>query len=151
MKKILAAFVIVLAWAALAFGAGTCVETVSTYKDGDFQITYTCTGDATDGTFPDTVSNFRGNNIDGYVYMAVTDPGTPAPTASYDITITDANGADIMGGVLADRSATATEQAVPKIGALYGARRVNGAVTLKVTNSSVTAAAIVVKIFGYRK
>lgn len=151
MKKILAAFICVLLCAGLVYGAGTCVETVSTYKDGDFMLTWTCTGDASDGTLPATTSNFRGNNIDGYIYQVVTDPGTTAPTASYDITITDASGADIMGGVLADRSATASEQAVPKIGALYGPRRVNGTMTLNVTNNSVTAAGIVVKVFGYRK
>lgn len=151
MKKILAGFICVLLCAGLVWGAGTCVETVSTYKDGDFMLTWTCTGDASDGTFPATTSNFRGNNIDGYVYMVVTDPGTPSPTASYDITITDASGVDIMGGELADRSATASEQVVPKIDGLYGARRVNGTITLNVTNNSVTAASIVVKVFGYKK
>lgn len=151
MKKILAGFICVLLFAGLVYGAGTCVETVSTYKDGDFMLTWTCTGDTSDGTFPATTSNFRGNNIDGYIYQAVTDPGTTAPTASYDITITDANGVDIMGGELADRSATATQQVVPKIGSLYGARRVNGTVTLNITNNSVTAAQVVIKLFGYKK
>jgi len=151
MKKLLAAFVFVLLCAGLAYGAGTCVETVSTYKDGDFMLTWTCTGDASDGTFPATTSNFRGNNIDGYIYQVVTDPGATAPTASYDITITDANGVDIMGAELENRSATATEQKVPKIGGLYGARRVNGTMTLNITNNSVTAAQVVIKVFGYKK
>jgi hypothetical protein len=56
-----------------------------------------------------------------------------------------------MGAELENRSATATEQKVPKIGGLYGARRVNGTMTLNITNNSVTAAQVVIKVFGYKK
>jgi hypothetical protein len=67
--------------------------------------------------------------------MAVTSPDTTAPTAAYDITVTDVNNTDVMGGKLADRSATLSEQVSPYIGALYGKRPVSGALTLNVSNA----------------
>lgn len=77
----------------------------------------------------------------GYVFMVVTNPGATAPTALYDITLTDADGVDIMGGTLADRSATASEQAVPAVSTgLYGGRYVIGGLTLNISNNSVNSA-----------
>lgn len=150
MKKIIAAILCLILFGGPAYGAGTCTESVSTYNDGDWMITFTCTGDATNGTFPATTTSFRGQDINGYVYMVITDPGTTAPTDDYDITLTDSNGIDIMGGELLNRDETNTEQAIPKIDVVYGSRRVNGALTLNISNNSVTAAQVVVKIFGYR-
>ncbi len=48
----------------------------------------------------------------GYLVKAVTKPGVATPTALYDITIVDPDGAacDAAGGLLIDRSATVTEQ-----------------------------------------
>jgi len=40
-------------------------------------------------------------------------PATDPPTAAYDITLLDAYGYDVAGGLLADRSATAAEKIVP--------------------------------------
>lgn len=47
----------------------------------------------------------------GVVFKVVTVPdgGGTAPTALYDITITDEDGVDVLCGLGADRSATATE------------------------------------------
>ena len=74
--------------------------------------------------------------------LAVTIPdGTTAPTANYDITIEDANGIDMMGGQLTNRSATAKEQVVPKIGDVYGARLCSGIWTFKLANNAVNSAA----------
>ena len=83
--------------------------------------------------------------------MVITDPGTEAPTADYDITLTDADGVDVMGGELADRHTTATEQAVPKIGdTVYGTRFVKGPLIFAITNNSVNDAAgeIFIYIWG---
>jgi hypothetical protein len=50
----------------------------------------------------------------GVLMRFVTVPGTSsdAPTAAYDVTIKDADGIDLLNGLGADRSATATEQKV---------------------------------------
>lgn len=86
----------------------------------------------TDGTF---TSYAMTEAINGYVWMVVTDPGSTAPTASYDITLLDAQGVDIMSGNLADRSATVTEQAYPT-----RIRPVNGKLTLTISNNSANGA-----------
>lgn len=51
----------------------------------------------------------------GQAVSLVTIPagGGSAPTTLYDITITDANGYDVMQGAGANRSSSATETAVP--------------------------------------
>lgn len=49
----------------------------------------------------------------GELVKAVTDPGATAPTANYDITITDEEGVDVLGAcedALADRHTSTTEQ-----------------------------------------
>ena len=54
--------------------------------------------------------------IVGKLGRVVTNPGSAAPTADYDITIEDAQGMDVMGGALADRHTSTTEQAWPSDG-----------------------------------
>jgi hypothetical protein len=49
----------------------------------------------------------------GRVLALVTDPGATAPAADYDITVTDAEGYDVMQGTGANRHTTNTETAVP--------------------------------------
>ena len=51
------------------------------------------------------------DKVVGKLSRVVTDPGAAAPTADYDVTLTDEDGMDVMGGELADRHTTATEQA----------------------------------------
>lgn len=153
MKKLLVAFCMILLIAGVAGPAwadGTVVQTENLYSGGDFMITLTCTADGALATWPSTTVKFRGGNIDGYIYMVVTDPGTTAPDPDYDIVLNDANGIDIMGGELLNRSATATEHAIPKIDSIYGSRRVNGTLTLVISNNTVVSAQVVIKIFGYR-
>lgn len=75
-----------------------------------------------------------------YCSLAVTDPGTTAPTANYDIRITDEYECDVFGGTLADRSALDTEQVVPKMGDGLGTRLCAGPWTFVVTGNSVGAA-----------
>ena len=70
-------------------------------------ITVDGTADAADGSFPTLVLPA----FEGRLVALITNPGATAPTALYDITLVDADGADRMQGVGANRSATATEQA----------------------------------------
>lgn len=54
--------------------------------------------------------------LNGYVERVVTNPGSAAPTANYDIVIQDADGADILAAKGANRHTSSTEQIVPFIG-----------------------------------
>ena len=76
------------------------------------------------------------NPVDGYLVLVVTDPdGTSVPTDNYDITLTDDEGVDVMGGALANRDTANTEQALPKIATSYGGRWVNGLITLNIESA----------------
>ena len=44
------------------------------------------------------------------IYEALTNPGSTAPTPSYDITLIDAHGIDIAGGQLTDRHTSTSER-----------------------------------------
>lgn len=103
---------------------------------GIYKIEFNWTADSADGSVPAKTSQ----EIDGLVFMAVTDPGATAPTASYDITLTDSDSCDVFGGELANRSATAIEQASPLVGNFYGQRYVKGTLTLNVTGNAVNSA-----------
>lgn len=128
--------------------AGTVVVTKrSVVKDegtfGRFYYKIEWTADAADGSVPNTAliePDGGGSNINAFVVLAVTDPGTPAPTASYDVTLEDAAGVDIMGGALTDRSATLSEQAMPLISGSPVPRLVKGPLTFKLANNSVNSA-----------
>lgn len=50
--------------------------------------------------------------ISGLVYRIVTNPGTAAPTALYDLVLNDEDGMDIAAGALSDRATADTEQVI---------------------------------------
>jgi len=142
MKKLITLLLILSALIApcLIMAAGTATQTYAPVYSSEgvtnlSTLTFAWTSDAT-GDVTSTTSTTISNQIAGkYVVMAVTSPDTTAPTAAYDITVTDVNNTDVMGGKLADRSATLSEQVSPYIGALYGKRPVSGALTLNVSNA----------------
>lgn len=139
MRKLWLALVFVVASVATANAAGTIVPTGApdTVEGQDVTIyTYTMTADASDGSFPATASY----PINGWIIRVETNPGSTAPTANYDITLTDQDGLDVMGGVLANRSATATEHV------LAPQPYVRGAVTITPTGNSVNSAVVVLRI-----
>jgi hypothetical protein len=143
MKKFFSLFfvlVIVLSYS-LTFAAGTCTQnTISVNKQLN-ETTFTCTGDSSDGTFPSTASN---SDIDGWILAVKTNPGT-APTAAYDIVLNDSDGIDVMGGALADRSASVSEEAIPSKSGI-----VKGPITVVITNNSQASAVVVLKIYSYK-
>jgi len=57
-----------------------------------------------------------------YLFKVQTKPGTGGaqPDDDYDITITDAEGLDVMGSELLNRDETNAEEAVPKVDISYG-------------------------------
>lgn len=76
-------------------------------------VTFTCLTDDTDGTCTGTTTG----SVVGLIYGLKTNPGSAAPTDNYDITITDVDGVDVLGGVGADRDTSNSEYAAAKDGA----------------------------------
>ncbi len=73
-------------------------------------------------------------------FLAITDPGSTAPTDNYNVSVKDAYGVDIFGGELDNRDTANSEQAVPLMDVVYGARLINTALTFDVTGNSVDSA-----------
>lgn len=97
----------------------------------------------TDGSFTDFTPD---RAIDGLVHCVETVPdGTTAPTTLYDVTLETADGLDVCGGGLANRSATVAERYYPAYTA-----PVMGPLTLTISNNSVNAAKGVVRVFYLR-
>ena len=151
MKKIFCAvFILALLLPAIAFGAvapGTVTISYDSPSDNTLVVTFSCVGSADDGSFPATSTS--ATTLRGFYITEVrTNPGSTAPQADYDIAINDSDGIDLMGGTLANRSATLSERAVPLLttGA-YGVTPIDGAITLAVTGNNVHSAITVVKVF----
>jgi len=133
--------------AGFVFAAGTVTQDLTrNNRTHVHKLVFSWTGDTSNGTVPATASSVP---IDGYVFMVTTNPGSPSPTDGYDITLTDSDGVDIMGGELLARDETDSEQAVPKVDAVYGARYVSGTVTLTISSNSVHGAKGTVNVFFY--
>lgn len=124
--------------------AGTITSVMTKIGRKLRKVTFTCTADAADGSFPSTQTGF---DVVGKVLMALTNPGATGPTADYDIAINDEAGCDIMGGELADRSNSVSEQAIPKMGNGYGKRPVDGKLTPAISNNAVNSAVVVIDLY----
>lgn len=118
------------AWA-LSPSAGT----VSSWSDTQLgtgevrllQISYVTHSSA--GTFTVTTDKL----INAWILKVQTDPGSTAPTPSYDIDLDDANGEDIMGGALDNRSDTVTESTRGLLNGNYQPVENFGKLTIQVT------------------
>lgn len=126
-----------------AFGASilTQTRTSPTYNVEKWTLSWTA---HTDGSFTSTASTW---NVDGYILLVVTDPGSPAPTDNYGITLTDSDGIDVMGGALANRDTSTTEEAIPS----NGARFVSGKITIAISSNAVNGAKGIIYIYIYKE
>lgn len=143
MKNIYTLIIAVLALVvfATAAGADTLTETSITDYKGFSIHDFTYVMDS-GGTNTEQISY----DINGYIIAVETDPGTTAPTANYDMTITDEYGADVMGGALANRHTSTTEIAAPSLG--YASKvPVTGNLTFNVTNQLVKNASVRILIY----
>jgi hypothetical protein len=157
MKKYLTILTLLafLCMYSMAWAAGSvCTQAITDVPETTSQavtkvLTFTCTGDDSTGAFPSTAlsaANFA--KISGmYIIEVRTYPQTTNPTAAWDATIKDAGGFDLMGGTLANRSASAAESAVPAmITGIYGGRKVIDIFTFAATGNSVPSAGIITKV-----
>ncbi len=150
MKKILFALALILLLPMLSWAVDPSVVTV-TYTNVNEEvstITWAWTAQSDNGAVTSTACT----SFKGWVFMATTDPGSPAPQAAYDITLSDSDGVDIFNAELTNRSASDSEQAIPKTGsAYYGARFINGALTMALSGNNVGGAKGALKIYYYRE
>jgi hypothetical protein len=132
----------------ICLGASSQTETHITDLPGDVDIwTIAWTGH-TDGTYTSYTTLW---NVDGYVFMVVTDPGATAPDDNYTVALTDSDGVDVMGGEMADCDTANTEQFVPKIGAtVYGTRFVKGPLVISIGDNTANGSGgeIIIYIWG---
>ncbi len=70
----------------------------------------------------------------------ITDPGSPAPTDNYDLTLLDKHGIDIIGGEGANRDTANSEQGVPALNSsVYGDRIVDFELTFVIADAGDSA------------
>ncbi len=147
MKKVFMVIVLLFLFCSQAIAAGTVTEGKSTFLDGKMVLLkFHCVGDSSNGTFPATSSAIA---TGGYITRVIVDPGSTAPTALYDITVTDETGADVMVGLLTNLSASVTKEVEPYYSdlAIYGDKPFAVGLTLTISNNSVASAIVDVYIF----
>ncbi len=93
---------------------GTC--TLSQSRRGKFRKLFFDWTTHTDGTVSGTLTG----PVEGIIRGLITNPGSPAPTDNYDITILNEDGFDILNGRGVDRDTANTEQVVPGIAFVDG-------------------------------
>ena len=141
MKKLLTIllFLAFLFTASQAMAVGTVTQTLTSYGysgNAYFKLIFAWTADAANGSVPatDTSETYTALLKGAYLFLAITDPGTMAPTDNYDITVTDSYGVDLVAAMLADRDTATSEQIHPV------PRLVDTALTMTLTNNSVNSA-----------
>ena len=101
-------------------------------------ITLACTT-AADGTFANYILT---SPFIGAIWYVATNPGSPAPTDNYDITLLNSDGYDVAGGQLADRDTADTEEIK-----LSTPRPIYDTLTLTISNNSQASAVIVIRLW----
>jgi hypothetical protein len=126
----------------------TKVDTSGTDPAGTRCLTFTWQAAADGSLSAYPISANQAKVLSGlYAVQAVINPGATAPTASYDVTLTDTDGVDVFGGTLGNLSATASAIVRPDIATLAGKRLVQGVLTFNLTNNSVNSANGVIKVY----
>lgn len=142
MKRIITLIIILCVLCTITpslFAASTQTESIRQMgRLYEYTVSWTA---HTDGSYTSYLLRYP---IDGILLCVVTDPGATAPQAAYDPCLTDQYGRDVMGGGLADRSATATEMAMPQITGAAGlvpyTVPVHGCLQLAITGNNVNTA-----------
>lgn len=132
--------------------AESIVQSIESYRDRVsighiWTVTWTA---ATNGSLTATameaayIATLRGTSL----CFVIVNPGDTAPQTLYDITLVDQDGIDMLGGALADLSATVSGQFIPKLNAsIWGCRPFNGTATFTLTGNNVNSANGVVRFY----
>lgn len=150
----------------LTFAAGSCTQSATQDAAGKFVIVkFVCTGDAANGSIPNTAVSSSIMALVKYKYSLVTVTAYPtsggtAPDAA-DVFILDANSRDLLGSLDGSTTANAganlihptlTKSAMPfnpVVGEAYNAPVTND-LTLKVSNQSTVSANYTVELVFVR-
>ena len=124
--------------------AGTISESLTCDVAPVKVVTFTCTADSSDGSYPATTVSA---NIKGRLLQIVTDPQSTAPQDNYDITVTDSVGTDLLLGVGANRDTSNTEVAIVESNGAHSVVAETDTLTLTITNNNVNSAGIVIKLY----
>lgn len=148
MRAIIVGLVLVM-FATTAFAVDSSVTVKRHDVNDNFEVVvFTWLANTVTGTVPATSTGEEWPDIRaGCITKVVTNPGSTAPTDDYDITLTDADGVDLMGGELANRDTANSEVAVPKMDTVFGCNVVTASFTLNLTNNSVSAATGTVLVY----
>lgn len=139
MKKLIAVIILALIPGMLMAEGAVITEVAKSIggsHTGMYTLTLAWTSDSETGAVEAATSDEITAWLEGkWIMSAKTVPGTgnEAPTAAYDITITDEDGFSIFGTDLNDRSATATEEALPYVAGTKAPRLITGALTTSVS------------------
>jgi len=151
-SKILGLFIglLVLTMSGMAFAAvGTTTQKMDKFFIGGVPVKKVVTiswvagtgGGADDGDMVPATINAATYELAGYyLYSIETNPGDTAPTDNYDLTVTDADGLDVLWAKGYNRDEADTEIAF-LADATYGYYVVRGNLTVTMVNGSNTVAA----------
>ena len=146
MKKLICVltFIILLATSSIV---GAVAGTITSAVLGGSYIELVWTGEA--GSDYIEVKDSFGADVDRFDFYVVLVTTTPAntPTASYDITIIDEAGVDVMGGNLIDRHTSTAEQTIPYVDGCFCPRKVAGKLMITVANQAEAAATVTMRIY----
>ena len=127
-----------------AFGAGRKL----------YVLTFTCTADAADGSYPATaISTTYMNLIKGWELSKIqTIPGSTAPKDLSDMTLKDSNAIDILGGAGTNKILNAaTKEFFPEVDGNLASQEINDTLTLAITGNDVNSAIVYIKLFINQK
>jgi len=169
MKRLSVLSFVILAvlvlFSGMAHAVGTCVLTNLTstqlaaesprIPDAETVIvTLACVGDSTAGTFPAVIIPVTGSypssllntyNLTGFfLYEVGRTPGTPAPTASYTVTVTDAKGFALDLALLTTNGSATAAQLTPIVftSTTTAYPVVRSALTVQISATTVDSAVI---------
>lgn len=99
----------------------------------------------TDGSFTSTALTHK---IDGFLLALETNPGSPAPTDNYDITLIDEEGLDVLQGNGVDRDTTNTEMvAIDLDGYFHPPVTRDQTLTLTISGNTINSATVRIIIY----
>ena len=133
----------VLLIASNALAAGTVTQATTQIAENMYKVVFTCTGDASDGSIPDT--DTTDGRINGFYSYRVIINNTTAQTDTSDdadVYIKDAGGIDLMNGQGVDQLDADTCNYVR----LCRHDPISGPLTLDVNNQSQTSAVYTVTL-----
>ena len=123
------------------------------------KLTFNFKADDSDASFllagTDTIVNAPGKSttfgkliIGWFLHKIIVNPGTTAPTAATDLTITDSDGIDYLDGNGTDLIHNIdSKQSYPAIDGVPSLQPITSDLVLTITNNAVNSATLTVKLF----